>query len=393
MIDCQPLVSSGVPATCNGLFGCGEQGFARRQGTLAYRPMPTLNELLHAASRTFAIGIDLLPQPLRAQVEAAYLLLRVSDYLEDNVSMDAERKVTLLEAWAAVLAGEASMDPLEAVLAEASEESPDALVARHARQVHGALALQGEDAQRLIRRHVRDSTLGMARWARRGPAIEEEADLDDYMHEVAGRVGWLLTKLFALHVPQVAAREQEMMTLGREFGLALQTVNVIRGLHVDWQRGWVYVPRSFLREAGGSAEEVFGAAAPSPELEMAVLSRLVQKAERHLGAALGYTACLPRRRHGIRVFCLLPYFFAVRTLALVGNDPRVFREEAKITRAEVHRIVRAVRLLGWSNRWVAWYSGHLQEGARAPAGTAAATPTSPGRERPGAPPPSPARRG
>ena len=38
-------------------------------------PAPTLNELLHAASRTFALGIDILPSPLRDEIEVAYLLL------------------------------------------------------------------------------------------------------------------------------------------------------------------------------------------------------------------------------------------------------------------------------------------------------------------------------
>src|SRR4051812_20578281 len=74
---------------------------------------PTLNELLHAASRTFAVGIDLLPEPLRAEIEVAYLLLRVSDYLEDNESMEAPRKAALLEGWARVLEG-GGLGPFEA---------------------------------------------------------------------------------------------------------------------------------------------------------------------------------------------------------------------------------------------------------------------------------------
>ena len=32
----------------------------------------SLNELLHAASRTFALGIDMLPEPLRSEIETAY---------------------------------------------------------------------------------------------------------------------------------------------------------------------------------------------------------------------------------------------------------------------------------------------------------------------------------
>ena len=101
--------------------------------------MPTLNELLHAASRTFALGIDLLPRPLRAEVEIAYLLLRVSDYLEDNVSMEPERKVALLGLWAAVLAGDAPLAALERELTCVTDQTPDALVARNVAQIHAAL--------------------------------------------------------------------------------------------------------------------------------------------------------------------------------------------------------------------------------------------------------------
>ncbi|MDT8368442.1 MAG: squalene/phytoene synthase family protein, partial [Longimicrobiales bacterium] len=207
---------------------------------------PTLNELLHAASRTFAIGIDLLPEPLRSEIEVAYLLLRVSDYLEDNESMPPERKAPLLDEWVRVLRGEATLDALAAKLDAVPDATPDALVARSVRQVFQAFLEMRPAAKTIVGRHVADSTAGMARWALRGPDIPDEAALDDYMHEVAGRVGWLLTELFADRIPEVEGRRDEMMRLGREFGLALQTVNVIRGLHSDWERGWVFVPDTYV---------------------------------------------------------------------------------------------------------------------------------------------------
>jgi farnesyl-diphosphate farnesyltransferase len=289
----------------------------------------------------------------------AYLLLRVSDYLEDNVSMDAERKARLLRLWADVLAGAAPVGALEQEMGSVSEETPDALVARNVRQIDGALRLLARpEARRILTCHVRDSTLGMARWAERGPAIEDERDLDDYMHEVAGRVGWLLTELFALDVPRVTSRKDEMMRLGREFGLGLQTVNVIRGLHSDWERGWVYIPRSFLEIPGSDPVDIFQGPT-SPALESAVLDRLVRKAERHLDAARTYLLSLPVRHHGLRLFCLLPYLFAVRTLALSRGNASVFREEVKIGRIEVRRIARSARLMGWSNPWIRWFGDRL----------------------------------
>jgi farnesyl-diphosphate farnesyltransferase len=317
--------------------------------------MPTLNELLHAASRTFAVGIDLLPPPLRGEVEAAYLLLRVSDYLEDNESMEPVRKAALLELWARVLEGVEPVARIEADMGPVDEPTPDALVARNVAQVVGAYAAMRSDARAIVGRHVCASSRGMARWSLRGPDLADEADLDDYMHEVAGRVGWLLTELFALDVPAVAARRDEMMGLGREFGLGLQTVNVIRGLHSDRQRGWVYVPRSFGGER--APQEVFGDA----DAEARVLSMMVAKATRHLEAAERYIVLLPRRRHGIRLFCLLPYLFAVRTLALSRRGTEVFHGEVKIGRPEVARIARDARLLGWSNGWIRRYARRLAE--------------------------------
>jgi len=321
--------------------------------------MPTLNELLHAASRTFAIGIDLLPEPLREEVRVAYLLLRVSDYLEDNVSMEPGRKAELLGRWAGVLEGRDAPEALSAAIGVVREETPDALVAAHLTQVHQALRAQRPAARAIVERHVRDSTLGMERWAVRGPDFADEGDLDDYMHEVAGRVGWLLTELFALDVRDVARRRDEMLELGREFGLALQTVNVIRGLHSDWERGWVFIPRSFLEGPGAEAVALFSADSRDAVRERTVLERLVRKAERHLEAARAYIGLIPRRCHGIRLFCLLPYFFAVRTLAVSRGNARVFEEETKIRREEVRRIVGASRLLGWSHAWVRWYSARL----------------------------------
>ena len=319
--------------------------------------MATLRQLLVGSSRTFAVGIRLLPEPLRREVTVAYLLLRVSDYLEDNRELGAGEKVALLGSWQRVLAGDGERQPLIDRLRAARDDTPDALVARHTSTVLSALDELAPEAREILVRRVRESSAGMARWTERGSRFETEADLDDYMHEVAGRVGHLLTELFSLRLPGTRDERERMMQLGREFGLALQTVNVIRGLHEDRSRGWVYVPAAFLPDPRIRASELFDPA--NLEAAMAVLALLVAKADRHLAAARAYIRLIPRRYHRVRLFCLLPLLFAVRTLAISRANPDVLRRETKMTRREVKAITRRAMMLGFSNRWIERYCEHL----------------------------------
>jgi len=320
----------------------------------------SLRKLLFLSSRTFALGIDRLPGDLGQAVMVAYLLLRVSDYLEDNTLMQPGEKARLLGVWDRVLAGQADCSELLGQLRWGAELSPDAEVARHAQAVIAGLEALPKAARVIVVRHVRDSTQGMARWAVRGPVFEDEADLDDYMHEVAGRVGYLLTELFAWKSPTIRLRQAALMPLSREFGLALQTVNVIRGLHDDFERGWVFVPRSFLREVGLEPQALFESR--SRDKAMAVVDLLADKAQRHIRAAHAYVWGLPRHRHAMRTFCLLPLLFAERTLAVSRGNELVFYSEAKMTRQEVRQIVRHTTLFGWSNRWVDGYAALLAAG-------------------------------
>ena len=166
--------------------------------------MATLQELLLRSSRTFGVGIDLLPEPLRGEITLAYLLLRVSDYLEDSEVLADDAKIALLSDWRRALADHAERAAMVERLAEAREDTPDALVARHAATVLEGLDRMGPRAREIVVRRVRESTAGMARWTRRGSVFHGEADLDDYMHEVAGRVGLLLTELFVLRLSGIA---------------------------------------------------------------------------------------------------------------------------------------------------------------------------------------------
>ena len=320
--------------------------------------MDLITELVTKTSRTFELGIRQLPATLRHSVSVAYLTLRVADYFEDNEGMEPAEKVRFLRAWAQALKGARTGAPSAArtfrVPPLYDDRTPDAHAARAAEQILEAFRRLPPEPREVVGRHVVDSTRGMTRWVESGPAFETEADLDDYMFEVAGRVGLLLTDLFALHSSIVGERREQMRRLGVQFGLGLQTVNVIRGLSTDPRRGWVFVPRELLPD-GTEAEALWDDPGSVPSLT--VLDRLVAKGVQHLRAARDYVLLVPRREYGIRIFCLLPLQFALRTLELSRSNPRVYTSEVKLGRDDVVAIARRTRHLGGSNTWVRAFVG------------------------------------
>lgn len=313
--------------------------------------------LLRATSRTFALSIERLPAPMRDSICLAYLMMRVSDFLEDNNYMEPERKVRLLKLWGQIVAGEAEAQTLVNELSDREPEDADAEAARQAPAIIAALRRLPPALQNHVVVHVRDTSLGMARWVARGPQVSDEPDMDDYMHEVAGRVGYLVTDVFAWYSGFVRSKLAVLMPLAREFGLALQTVNVIRGLRKDYERGWIYVPESFCAAVNLRRTDLFDPAYERQALQ--VLEMLTDKAERHLQNALAYVKTLPRWLHTLRLACIWPMLFAARTLAISRRNVNVLMGEVKMTREEVKAIVRDSTLFGWSNHWLDSYYERL----------------------------------
>jgi farnesyl-diphosphate farnesyltransferase len=324
------------------------------------RVKPTFNPttMLRLVSRTFALSIEQLPSLLRDAITLAYLMFRVSDFLEDNEAMTPARKAELLQLWAGILGGDDGPEALEAHLADVDPNDPEAFVAQQAGEVMARLRKLPPELQQMICDEASDSAEGMARWQTRGSVVLTEDDMDDYMFEVAGRVGHMVIKVFGWYAQPIRELQEQLMPLAREFGLALQTVNVIRGLREDYERGWIYVPESFCAEVGLRPPDLF--MPENIEKAIIVVDALADKAERHLGNGLALIKLLPRRYHRLRLACIWPLLFAARTLALTRqNLHQVLESEAKITRDEIKEIIVDTTRWGWSNRWLEDYYERL----------------------------------
>lgn len=274
-----------------------------------------LEGLLANSSRTFALSIPLLPPPLRRQVTVAYLLFRIADTFEDEPAWDTPTKLAGLEAVDAALAGSDRAGLLRGMagLLEGVELSLPGYTALMRRS--GAV-IEAFDSLPILARlaiaaHLRRTIAGMADQLRRTQPISTVQDVRQYCYYVAGIVGEMLTDLFMLHNPSLAA-DAELIALSPRFGEALQLVNILRDAAADASEGRFYLPSSSQRPA------LFDLAFEDLRLS----GRYVQRLE-HLGADPGVVA-----------FNALNLRLANATIALV----REHGPGAKLTRDAVRAI-------------------------------------------------------
>ena len=62
-----------------------------------------LDEQLQKTSRTFALAIPLLPEPLRREVSVGYLLFRIADTLEDAERLGRDQRIEQLSRFVDLL--------------------------------------------------------------------------------------------------------------------------------------------------------------------------------------------------------------------------------------------------------------------------------------------------
>jgi farnesyl-diphosphate farnesyltransferase len=318
------------------------------------------DRMVEMVSRTFALSIKKLPQTLREAVGLAYLLFRVSDCLEDHPGMGAERKVNLLEIWERVLLGREPAGLFVSKISDLDSNDPEVYVAQHAESLIKTLDSMPSELGEFIRARCGRSTLGMARWQRQGPHIDTVDELDDYMHQVAGRVGYLMTDIYTWYYPQLREKKEAMLPISRQVGLGLQTVNVIRGLRKDQDRGWVFFPLELLTSVGINRQQFFEREFEREALQ--ALNLLIQKAQGHLNHGLIYIAAFPFYLYRARMANIWPLCFALKTLAISRDNPEVIRGQVKISRRDVREIMQATSVFGLSDRWLRDYCSRLNEG-------------------------------
>ncbi|MGH7984072.1 MAG: phytoene/squalene synthase family protein, partial [Candidatus Udaeobacter sp.] len=323
--------------------------------------------ILRSVSRSFYLSIRFLPAQLREPIALAYLLARTTDTVADTAKISRSVRIETLKMLADGIQGKAAREVVVDLIAsfvplqeneserQLLESLPDCLVwleqMEQADRTDLRVVLEKiTHGQMLDLQRFDPPTDGFA--VANNPqeirALSTAADLDEYTYLVAGCVGEFWTRLCFRHVRHFATRsEDEMLALGKRYGMALQLINVLRDAGSDLRAGRCYFPEYELSAAHLTASQIFS----EPERFQPIYRTWLEKAKAGLDSGMQYSRAIENRR--VRAATVLPALIGARTLALLNAaGPMALQRTVKVPRREVRKMIASLAITFASRRQI-----------------------------------------
>jgi len=326
---------------------------SRPPGVDIERDLEWCHDAVQGVSRTFALTIDVLDEPMSTHICLGYLLCRVADTIEDATHIPPEPQAELLRTYEAALDPATARDieafdtAVEEWLPEDTAEDDDWLVVAEAPRIVAVFEDQPVDVRNAILPPVRELIDGMAMFVERhadagGIRIGNGDELEEYCYYAAGTVGTLITNL--LTRGEVAAdRRQQLYDTAVEFGLLLQLVNISTDVYDDYTtENNVYLPATWLEAEGIDQEAVVDP--DNRDGAATIVSRTVSHARSFLDDAQQYLQAMPLHHGNTLAAWGVPYLLAVGTLRELRKRPEDALTErgVKVSRQEVGAVLEAM---------------------------------------------------
>ena len=310
------------------------------------------DRILQGVSRTFALTIPTLPEPLYLAVANAYLLCRIADTIEDDADFSFEQKHEYSQQFVDILRGAGEVDSFKAL---SDKLAPHALPAERELLANTDAVIRithslNDNQQQALVKCVRTMADGMMYYQGQETldGLADQPAMDRYCYYVAGVVGEMLTELFCDYLPELAAEKPHLMRLAVSFGQGLQMTNILKDIWDDRNRGACWLPRDAFEARGITLRDIQPGQGGDDFAD--AMGQLISIAHGHVHNALEYTLHIPRREPGIRKFCLWALGMAVLTLRKI-NTNRNYADgsEVKISRNSVKATVLSTNLSVRSN--------------------------------------------
>jgi len=328
--------------------------------------------MLAKVSRTFALTIRSLGQPFREPVLVGYLLCRIADTYEDSTKLSAEEKTVALENFRLFFLSEGKdlkyLEKIREICSAFTIDDDEEFISLYPQTVFERYCTFSEEAKKAMINTVCEMVEGMKKTViRQSEATEigtkSIAELEEYCYFVAGTVGNMLTDLFYEFSPWINEKLYEQMCEHKgAFGEALQLTNIIKDAMGDLKRGVSFIPRDLAQQHGVDLDKLYLSENRKQALE--VMNVLIIKAVKSLNRALLYSILIPKQEPRMRIFCVMPILFAIKTLAVaVENTDKLLDADGavKVNREDVKKTINFVALnCVWDYQLVVAYEKDLK---------------------------------
>jgi len=312
-------------------------------------------EILRSVSRSFYLSIRFLPMQLREPIALAYLLARTTDTVADTAQIPTGVRMETLKLLSFGIQATTSRDVAAELVAsfvtlqenanerQLLESLPDYLACLE-RMEHA----DRNDIRVVLEKITRGQMLDLQRFDSQQEmrSLSTAADLDQYTYLVAGCVGEFWTRLCFRRVRQFTSRtEDEMLAMGRHYGMALQLINVLRDAGSDLRAGRCYFPEHELSTVHLTPSQILS----EPERFQSIYRIWLEKAKAGLVSGMEYSRAIRSRR--VRAATVLPALIGARTLALLeAAGTAALQRTVKIPRSEVRTMILSLGLTLASHR-------------------------------------------
>ena len=330
-----------------------------------------LTQQMKKVSRSFALVVSYLEEPLQQQMATAYLICRVLDNIEDcgqpfwwkekrfdefsSMLDEPGLAYETLTRWGWEPWPLLTTDELRLMRPAGGQELwriyaqfPEA-----ARQSIKHWALVMADGMRQMADPAQTARMREKNSVR---MLTSAADYDNYCYYVAGTVGHMATELVIQHYQFDETIAGELSATCESCGLGLQKTNIVKDFVKDLHRGVSFLPDQWLREIDYGPLSLSGA-------PTAWTHRVLSDVVSELREATEYVLALPYFAKGYRLaslMCLLP---AYQTLALAAKrHNRLFTadHQCKISRMTMMKCQLSAKSMVANNDAIRSMSGRLQ---------------------------------
>jgi farnesyl-diphosphate farnesyltransferase len=331
-----------------------------------------LNQTMNKVSRSFAIVVLSLEEPLNHFMATAYLICRVADNIED-CAQPFDWKRRRFEEFIQLFEEPARVTDILAVwrreswpgLTQDESERMKKATGQILWKIYGRVP---EGSRSIIRRWVSELADGMLRVEApdQHPLLESqggirvlaaESDYNEYCYYVAGTVGHMATELVVAHYGLQEDVATKLVATCEACGRGLQKTNILKNFAEDLGRGISYLPNTWHREADYSPLSLAGA--PS-KWKKKVIDDIV----RELNAGTEYVLALPYVATGYRMASLMSLLPAYETLLFAANQRDTLftaGHRVKISQLTMAKCQGAAQSMLTDNDAVRRYSRRLED--------------------------------